>query len=238
MLGGSGIELPVYVTVSIQCYSPNRHLLLFNSKRQRLIATILQILIIMFTLFTVCVAVLYNYYSQRKTSSSQVSTIQVLLKLNLILPLVTTVFRGVNSAMSPSTKAVLLKKTSIKIESEIYMYRYQMHLFFIHFNNHLYFYLIRTKVGPYCLTKLQASTETNKKKTDKENDKANNEQKSSNPRKILSSALDSMWTDLAASDISKSGLVQPLGEITCRLCINFVYRVFQFSDCRSIERHQ
>jgi hypothetical protein len=115
----------------------------------------------------------------------------VLVKLNLILPLIATVLRGIFAALNPATKAALLKLGSIKVESEIYKYR--------------------TKVGVYSVRKVASNPGPSASKTkrgkgaDKDVEKDDNKLKnnSSNPRKAFSSSLDMLWTDLNASDINK-----------------------------------
>jgi hypothetical protein len=185
-----------------------RHLLLFNSLRHKRRADVLQFLIILFTLLSVCAAVLFNYYSLASSggcdnNNDQYSTarpeIKVLLRLTLILPLITTVFRGIYAALSPSTKAAMLKLGSIKAESEIYMYR--------------------TKVGSYSIRKAAVASnnggKTKRKGGDKDDSKEDSKQKANNPRKAFSAALDVLWTDLGASDISKG---------------NFCYKILDFID--------
>ena len=72
-----------------------------------------------------------------------------------------------------------------------------------------------TKVGKYNPRKLNATaaTETkgSKESTKKDKDTAPDIMSNSNgnPRKIFSNALDAIWADLAASDISKGSLSSP-----------------------------
>jgi hypothetical protein len=166
---------------------------------------VLQFLIILFTLLSVCSAVLFSYYSLPKNQpagntddtnlSNQSEQLKVLSKLNLILPLIATVLRGIYAALNPATKASLLKLGSIKVESEIYKYR--------------------TKVGPYSIRKVTTgvAAPTNKGKRNKGGDKDaekdidKSKVVAGNPRKAFSAALDSMWTDLSASDINKGKIL-------------------------------
>ena len=91
-------------------------------------------------------------------------------------------------------KATILKLAAINVESEIYMYR--------------------TKTCHYSVRKLSTLTVNKKNKKNKVADKEHKDVTDrkvalSNPRKIFSSALDTIWTDLLASDISKGGLINP-----------------------------
>ena len=91
-------------------------------------------------------------------------------------------------------KATILKLAAINVESEIYMYR--------------------TKTCHYSVRKLSAAGVNKKNKKNKVTDKDHKDVTDrqvalSNPRKIFSSALDTIWTDLLASDISKGGLINP-----------------------------
>ena len=84
---------------------------------------------------------------------------------------------------------MVLKVASIRIESEIYMYR--------------------TRTGPYSMRKANQSSTAEVKKTkgkSKDKDKGKGDEGkviSNNPRKAFSSALDSVLTDLSASDVNK-----------------------------------
>ena len=160
-----------------------RYLLYFNSSRHKRIADILQALIIMFAFLSTASSVLYNYYGA--SGSNHADIIYILKMLSFILPLVNTLFNGINAALGPGVKASILKIAAVKVESEIYMYR--------------------TKVGPYSMrgqNNQKKDSSTSKKDKGKDENKKQN-QVALNPRKVLSNALETIWTDLAASDISK-----------------------------------
>ena len=127
-----------------------------------------------------------------------------MLKLNLILPLLATVFRGIAASLNPLAKWSVLKTSAFRIESEIYMYR--------------------TKVGKYNPRKISNDNNNNNtnargnqqiRSLNSKSKEANPEESTgprtsqNNPRKTFSNALDNVWTDLTASDISKGSLISP-----------------------------
>lgn len=204
-----------------------RHLLSHNAQRQRIVADILEFLVIIFTLSATCAAVIYQFLTTSNACSSGEDDItddspqtcgishdgrNALLKLNLILPLLATVFRGISASLNPLAKWGVLKVGAIRAEGEIYMYR--------------------TKVGKYNPRKLNATATTeskgSKESTKKDKDMAPDvmSNASGNPRKIFSTALDAIWADLAASDISKGSLSSPpeesdpLEEVNWRISSN------------------
>ena len=161
-----------------------RYLLYFNSSRHKQIADILQALIIIFAFLSTASSVLYNYFGA-SSGSDHADIIYIFKMLSFILPLVNTLFNGINAALGPGVKANILKIAAVKVESEIYMYR--------------------TKVGPYSMrgqNNQKKDNSTSKKDKGKDESKKQ-KQVALNPRKVLSNALETIWTDLAASDISK-----------------------------------
>jgi len=184
-----------------------RQLLAFNALRQRFLADILEFLAILFTFCSTLAATIYIYFSTAVVCGpdaiSDISDVchlsdnvfDVVLNLNLILPLLATVIRGISSSLNPLAKWGILKISAIKIESEIYCYR--------------------TKVGKYNPRKLNIASSSSAPTVSPSNAPANSGKKAEkdgesggtannvNPRKVFSAALDAIWTDLAASDISK-----------------------------------
>ena len=198
-----------------------RHLLSYNAKRQKWLANILQAFIILFSLISTIAAVTYTYYAQVEGinligssggsifSSTGSKEMQVLLTLNLLLPLAVTILRGFYANLNPMAKYGVLKMGEIRVETEIYMYR--------------------TKVGKYNMRKVptsQQSSSSNNKNQNKKEDKDDNTPVITNPRKLFSQSLDSIWLDLAGSDISKGALrnppegTDPLDDINSRILSN------------------
>ena len=97
-----------------------KHLLAFNAFRQKLISDVLQALITLLSLGSTAAACLYVYYTTLGSTSQ--STVDTLLKVNLMLPLAVTVSRGVFATLNPQAKAVVLESSAIRLEGEIYMY--------------------------------------------------------------------------------------------------------------------
>ncbi len=165
-----------------------RSLVLYNAKRQKRLGDIFQLFIIIFTFLAVTAAVLYSYFlTQKYKTGSGLNTFisSILLKLNLLLPLVATIFQGINSTLNPLSKSSILKMAAVKIESEIYMYR--------------------TKIGRYNQRKNAASNSNNNNSNQasnnnkKEKEKDDSQTQMLNPRKIFSLALESIWSDLNSS---------------------------------------
>ena len=173
-----------------------RHVLKYNSEIHEQRADILRIFIIFFTLAAVTASVLFSYYdSTTYTEANDVhQQLDILTKLTLILPLIITVLRGINAALSPDDKSMMLRVASIRVESEIYMYR--------------------TRTGSYSIRKNNQNNAADAKKVkgkSKDKDKGKDEvnMTTRNPRKAFSNALDSVLTDLSASDVNRSGLINP-----------------------------
>jgi hypothetical protein len=200
-----------------------RHLMDYNAHRQKLMADVLYILVLVFTFLTTVAAIVYGFYYAQVDSCGNNDELKlplaILGKLNLLLPLVATILRGILAALNPMAKYSVLKLASIKIESEIYLYR--------------------TKVGKYNVRKAQQASDNAASNNNKGN--GNNQQKNKkdetavtvkalNPRKIFSSAMENIWFELGASDIKKDALVKPpqyedpLDEINDRIRNNVEYQ--------------
>jgi hypothetical protein len=174
-----------------------RHLLYFNAKRQRRFSDILQVCLILLTMFCTCAAVAYTYMQstglvstdQGQSALAQLASVYGLAALNLVLPLAVSVLRAMIAALTPQSKYAVLMSSSIKVESEIYMYR-------------------TGKYNPRSAKKVH--------KKDKEGGDSNdNNQKESGPEvafqpsKLLAAAMDSIWAEISASDITKGALISP-----------------------------
>ena len=174
-----------------------RHLFAYNASRQKVLSDVLQALIIMFSLISTIIAVIYTYLKTQDCANTSVNTYfnspdktyQVLLVLNLLLPLTVTILRGFFASLDPLVKYALLKMAAIRIESEIYMYR--------------------TKVGRYNIRKHASSQQSNSQhSTSKKKDDKDEPQVTVNPRKIFSQALDSIWAEIT-SDMAAGVLRSP-----------------------------
>ena len=100
-----------------------RYKLLWNSKKFKFQSDVLMLLFIFFNLSSTLSAVVYVYFSQINKSTLTSQEDGMLLNANLLLPLVSTIIRGVLSVLSPTNKYNILKDAASQIESEIYMYR-------------------------------------------------------------------------------------------------------------------
>lgn len=187
-----------------------KHMLKYNSFRQNIISDVLQALIILLSLASTAAACFYIYETTISTVEAK-NYVDVLLKINLMLPLAVTVSRGIAATLNPQAKAIVLEMSSIRIETEIYMYR--------------------TKIGRYNVRKgstvAPAAADKNKSKVKDGKGKGDSEditkQEVINPRKVFSTAIDNVWKELASSDITKGALVDPpesqdpLDDINARL---------------------
>lgn len=167
------------------------HNLAYNAKWQRRIADIMNAMMILITVAATCTAVLYTFLQQTTNAERnmwRILALDVLLKLNLLLPLAGTITRGFYAALNPLSKWSALSVAKVMVESEIYMYR--------------------TKVGNYNARKNvknnanqtpanAAASNTNIKKDKTEELKTTQ----ANPRKVFSSALDSIWLDLSGTKL-------------------------------------
>lgn len=119
------------------------------------------------------------------------SSYQILLILNLLLPLAVTILRGFFASLDPMGKYAILKMAAVRIESEIYQYR--------------------TKVGRYNTRKMTSSQQqsnSSNSNSKKKDDKDNENHVQYNPRKIFSQALDNIWSEIS-SDMASGVLLSP-----------------------------
>ena len=188
-----------------------RHLLMYNAARQLIVADVLQALIIVLSLFTTAASVTYIYLNCIEDIDD--TRTEVLLNLNLLLPLSVTILRGLNATLNPLAKWSILQSAACRVEGEIYMYR--------------------TKVGQYNSRKSSAQNDHQKTGGQNKNKQGQDDkhethpvQKEHNPRKVFSNAIDQIWQELSASDVAKGALVDPpensdpLDDINERLCSN------------------
>jgi hypothetical protein len=93
---------------------------LYNAKRQLLIADLLQLLMLLVTLASTSAACTYMYYLGGNAASDGV--LPILIVLNLVLPLVLTVLKGLFGYLNPYAKYCVLKMAAAKIEVGISTY--------------------------------------------------------------------------------------------------------------------
>ena len=119
---------------------------------------------------------------------------------NLLLPMLSTFFLGMRSALSPTSKYLALYHQSLYVESEIYK--------------------VRARVGDYSPHAAQGSAATaggkdgGKGKGDGDGDKKDAKKgpvaaQPKNPRLLFSERVDSVWTDLGASELRQESLSEP-----------------------------
>lgn len=166
------------------------------------------VLMFWFTFFTLCAtwtAVLYTFMILRGDSlNSHITTerkdmiLEILLKSNLLLPLVAALFRSVFSILNPENKFNILRDAAAKIESEIYLYR--------------------SKVGKYNPRRAQiaASAEGEDPSTNADE----------HPRMVFCNTIDAIVTTATDGDMRTSALRAPpqnanvMDEINGRLYAN------------------
>ena len=118
-----------------------RQLFMHNAVLQKFYADTLNFFVIVLSLSTTIVAVIYTFVSSSPVSSSsglfadavgfsgftsaknQERAFSTILALNICLPLIITVLRGLIAAFEPQVKYHQLHMAAVKLESEIYMYR-------------------------------------------------------------------------------------------------------------------
>jgi hypothetical protein len=178
-----------------------RHLLDYNAKRQRLFSDFLQVLLICLTLFSTLASVAFTYLdingyladSKGLTPIQQMQTGYGLGALNLLLPLAVSIFRAMIAALTPQSKYAILKSSAVKVESEIYMYR--------------------TKTGKYNPRRAKQAMKKDKDNNGDNNDNAQKEAAAQDvafqPSKVLANAMDTLWAEISASDITKGALIAP-----------------------------
>lgn len=192
-----------------------RQKFVFNAFLFKLESDLLMIFITLLTMLSTISAVLYTWFGMTSNAGNslfnsdeqQILAEMILLRANLLLPLLATILRGIYASVSPMLKYVALKNAAVQLESEIYCYR--------------------TKVGKYGSRKRSndgSSSGPDKGKRasggnggkgdggDKggggDRGKGGSESKGggrgegnggNNPRRAFSSALDSIWGELAGS---------------------------------------
>ena len=174
---------------------------LYNARVFKNHSDILNALLVIFTFLSTASAVVYTFllYNEHiEFNHSRTFVLAVLLKANLLLPLVATLLRGFISAFNPLVKYIALKNAAVKIEAEIYEYR--------------------TKVGKYSFRK-PAAPSKNKKKTAGSSEVVL-------PRIAFAKEMDKILDDLKASDVQHGSLKElpddfdPLGDVNKRLRSN------------------
>lgn len=167
-----------------------RYKLLYNAKKFHSNSNFLMFWFVMFTLFSTWVAVLYTFVEARGDSLERLdyNTLQlvkrVLLKANLLLPLIATIIRGIFSILSPFNKYNVLKDAAAQIETEIYMYR--------------------SKVGKYNPRRAQISSNA-----DDGNSAAVGMTDLTQPRMLFSMALDDIVRSATDGELKNSSLETP-----------------------------
>lgn len=174
-----------------------RHKFLTNASFYRRIADLLQLLLIFFTFASTMLAAIYTFilfemsthleaspmeinYTGVVPTSSFGSNMYIILLLNILLPLLGTVVRGINSAISPYMKYVALANACVRIESEVYAFR--------------------CKVGNYSTLKLTDDDDEEEGDEDGQGEKSGGDDAGlPNPRKAFCQAIDRIWQDLAVS---------------------------------------
>lgn len=106
-----------------------RYKLLYNAARFHRQSNVLMFWFTVITLLSTWAAVLYTYVLLQGDEETlgmekyDELALDILLKANMLLPLIATVLRGIFSVVSPLNKYNVLKDGAAAIESEIYMYR-------------------------------------------------------------------------------------------------------------------
>jgi len=118
-----------------------RQLFMYNAVLQKFYADTLNFFVIVLSLWTTIVAVIYTFVSSAPVSSSsglfadavgfsgftsaksQERAFSTIFALNICLPLIITVLRGLIAAFEPQVKYHQLHMAAVKLESEIYLYR-------------------------------------------------------------------------------------------------------------------
>ena len=108
-----------------------RQKFVFNAWLFKLESDVLMMFITLLTMLSTISAVLYTYFGMNDdrgtvlfdSEEKQLLAMLILLRANLLLPLVATIFRGIYASVSPMLKYVALKNAAVQLESEIYMYR-------------------------------------------------------------------------------------------------------------------
>jgi hypothetical protein len=177
---------------------------LLNARSFKMKSDILNALLVLFTLLSTVSAVVYTflYYNEHiELNGTRGYVVPMLLKANLLLPLVATLLRGMISVFNPTMKYMALKNAAAKVEMEIYQYR--------------------TKVGKYSFRKPPAPTKDKKKR--KKDVKV---VVPVLPRVAFSKEMERILDDLMASDIQNGSLLElpkdfdPLADVNKRISSN------------------
>mmetsp|Transcript_19826 Transcript_19826/g.33346 ORF Transcript_19826/g.33346 Transcript_19826/m.33346 type:complete len:850 (+) Transcript_19826:52-2601(+) len=163
---------------------------LLNARSFKLKSDILNALLVVFTLLSTVSAVVYTFlfYNEHiDLDGARVYMLPILLKANLLLPLVATLLRGMLSVFNPTMKYIALKNAAVKVEMEIYQYR--------------------TKVGKYSFRKPPAPSKDKKKKKKKEVKVV----VPVLPRVAFSKEMEKILDELMASDV-QHGSLQEFGK--------------------------
>lgn len=181
-----------------------RHKLLYNADKFAAQSDFLMFWFIFFTLLSTWVAVVYTYFQLSKSSIVSESMDKLindlLLKANLLAPLIATIIRGIFSILNPQVKNNALRDAAATIEAEIYMYR--------------------AKVGKY--NPLRHTTITNS------SDENNNSSTSLHPRVLFSTAVEDILSAATEGEVKASSLENPtnpsaiLDEVNNRIKTNRV----------------
>ena len=184
----------------------------YNANIQAFRNNVFNILIIIFSFLSVLVGTLTYSFGQlvelSAISGDEPSAfgvrvpnpdlvLQVTTIVNIILPMMTSLFMAMNSAFSPGSKYTALYHQALFVESEIFK--------------------VRTRVGDYDPVAAAAAASSagskdaakggdSEAKGDKKDGKkgggvAGNSQMK-NPRQLFAERVDAVWTDLGASEVS------------------------------------
>ena len=179
-----------------------RQMMVFNAKRMKVVSDVLTSLIILFSFSSTAASILYVGFKSHPdlVGSSVLPWISV---LNILLPLVVTICKGVMASQNPRDKYVVLKSAGTRIESEIYFYR--------------------TRTGDYNGRSKAAPGEV----TDQDNGNDENERipATSDPKKVFQENIDKILNEVYSSDINKASLTipweNPMIRINKRISSNF-----------------
>ena len=179
-----------------------RQMMVFNAKRMKVVSDVLTSLIILFSFSSTAASILYVGFKSHPdlVGSSVLPWISV---LNILLPLVVTICKGVMASQNPRDKYVVLKSAGTRIESEIYFYR--------------------TRTGDYNGRSKAAPGEM----TDQDNGNDENERitATSDPKKVFQENIDKILNEVYSSDINKASLTipweNPMIRINKRISSNF-----------------
>ena len=171
-----------------------RQKFLYNAFIYLVIADMLQILLALFILFSTLAATFYTFTAfafynpdrfppgLKPLSASKYKDVMTpLLLINIVVPLIGTVIRGITAAISPYMKYVALTNACVRIEGEVYTFR--------------------CKVAQYSSLKQDDDDDEEEEEggEGEKGDDAADDAGLPNPRKTFFQALDRIWADLSAS---------------------------------------